>query len=149
MGSPIKENGLNAKKKYILALDQGTTSSRAILFDTLGNMVRSAQKEFKQIYPRSGWVEHDPEEILSSQLEVMKIVSSGCENEIISVGIANQRESVVVWDKTSGKSIYNAIVWQCRRTADECKRLVDEGYEHLIFERTRLTLGAYFSEKKL
>ena len=149
MGSPIKENGLNAKKKYILALDQGTTSSRAILFDTLGNMVRSAQKEFKQIYPRSGWVEHDPEEILSSQLEVMKIVSSGCENEIISVGIANQRESVVVWDKTSGKSIYNAIVWQCRRTADECKRLVDEGYEDLIYERTGLTLDAYFSATKL
>ena len=149
MGSPIKENGLNAKKKYILALDQGTTSSRAILFDTLGNMVRSAQKEFKQIYPRSGWVEHDPEEILSSQLEVMKTVSSGCENEIISVGIANQRESVVVWDKTSGKSIYNAIVWQCRRTADECKRLADEGYEDLIYERTGLTLDAYFSATKL
>lgn len=121
---------MNNGSKYILSIDQGTTSSRAVLFDKNGNAVKKSQKEFKQIYPRAGWVEHDPEDIFQSQLEVMRDVALGA--DVLAVGIANQRETVIVWDKTTGKAVYNAIVWQCRRTAQECERLINEGYEELI-----------------
>ena len=138
---------MNNGSKYILSIDQGTTSSRAVLFDKNGNAVKKSQKEFKQIYPRAGWVEHDPEDIFQSQLEVMRDVALGA--DVLAVGIANQRETVIVWDKTTGKAVYNAIVWQCRRTAQECERLINEGYEELIYERTGLPTDAYFSATKL
>lgn len=138
---------MNNGSKYILSIDQGTTSSRAVLFDKNGNAVKKSQKEFKQIYPRAGWVEHDPEDIFQSQLEVMRDVVLGA--DVLAVGIANQRETVIVWDKTTGKAVYNAIVWQCRRTAQECERLINEGYEELIYERTGLPTDAYFSATKL
>ena len=112
-------------KKYILALDQGTTSSRALLFDRDQNMVSACQKEFTQIYPQEGWVEHDPMEIWSSQYGVMMeaVAQSGVSaEEIAGIGITNQRETTVLWDRNTGKPIYNAIVWQCRRTADKIGR---------------------------
>lgn len=138
--------------KYIISLDQGTTSSRAIVFDKKGNIVASAQKEFKQIYPQAGWVEHDPEEIWNSQIEVFKHaveksrISLGC---VTAIGITNQRETTVVWDKNTGKPIYNAIVWQCRRTAEYCDKLKSQGYDEIIFNKTGLTVDAYFSATKL
>ena len=117
-------------KKYILALDQGTTSSRAILFDRDQNMISVCQKEFTQIYPQEGWVEHDPMEIWSSQYGVMMeaVAQSGVSaEEIAGIGITNQRETTVLWDRNTGKPIYNAIVWQCRRTADIVDGLLKEG----------------------
>ena len=122
-------------KKYIVALDQGTTSSRAIVFDRAQNIVAVAQKEFPQLYPRAGWVEHDPIELYSCQVGVMMeaITRSGISaEEIAAVGITNQRETTVVWDKTTGQPIYNAIVWQCRRTADICGGLRALGLEQYI-----------------
>lgn len=140
-------------KKYIISLDQGTTSSRAILFDLEKKSIKvTKNKEFSQIYPKPGWVEHDPEEIWQSQLEVLKDVinNSGISsNDIICIGIANQRETVVVWDKNTGKPIYNAIVWQCRRTADICDKLKTEGFEEIIKEKTGLVIDAYFSGTKI
>ena len=134
-------------KKYILSLDQGTTSTRAIVFDENGIPVRTAQREFRQLYPRPSYVEHDPKDILATSLEVMREASEGF--DIAAVGIANQRETVIVWDKNSGEPVYNAIVWQCRRTADKCNRLKEEGYEDLLYERTGLSADAYFSATKL
>ena len=122
-------------KKYIVALDQGTTSSRAIVFDRAQNIVAVAQKEFPQIYPRSGWVEHDPMELYSGQYGVMMeaIVRGGIDpSEIAAIGITNQRETTVVWEKATGRPIYNAIVWQCRRTAELCDHLRAEGWEPYI-----------------
>ncbi len=139
-------------KKYILALDQGTTSSRAILFDKKGQIVSKAQKEFKQIYPKAGWVEHDPEEIWTTQLEVSKevIKKAGIElSEISSIGITNQRETTVVWDKNTGVPVYNAIVWQCRRTSDFCDNLKLRGLEKVIQKKTGLVIDAYFSGSKI
>lgn len=139
-------------KKYIVSLDQGTTSSRAIVFDDKGNIVGVAQKEFKQIYPRAGWVEHDPEDIWNSQIEVFKqaISKSGVSLcDIAAIGITNQRETAIVWDKTTGKPVYNAIVWQCRRTADYCDSLKAKGYDEMIYSKTGLTVDAYFSVTKL
>lgn len=140
-------------KKYIVSLDQGTTSSRAILFDLENKSIKATKnKEFTQIYPKPGWVEHDPEEIWQSQLEVLKDVinNSGISsNDITCIGIANQRETVVVWDKNTGKPIYNAIVWQCRRTADICDKLKTEGFEEIIKEKTGLVIDAYFSGTKI
>lgn len=140
-------------KKYIVSLDQGTTNSRAILFDLENKSIKATKnKEFTQIYPKPGWVEHDPEEIWQSQLEVLKDVinNSGISsNDIICIGIANQRETVVVWDKNTGKPIYNAIVWQCRRTADICDKLKTEGFEEIIKEKTGLVIDAYFSGTKI
>ena len=112
--------------RFILALDQGTTSSRAILFDKDQNIVAMSQREFTQIYPKDGWVEHDAMEIYSSQYSVMMevIAKSGVTpKEIAAIGITNQRETTIVWDKNTGKPVYNAIVWQCRRTADICDNL--------------------------
>lgn len=139
-------------KQYILALDEGTTSARAILFDRQGRTVASAQHEFPQIYPRPGWVEHDPMAIYAAQYAAMTecIAGSGIDpEEIAAVGLTNQRETVVVWDKKTGKPLCNAIVWQCRRTADICAALEREGHAALIRERTGLRLDPYFSGTKL
>ena len=137
---------------YILALDQGTTSSRAILFGVDGKIVAQAQHEFKQIYPSSGWVEHDPYEILTSQLssavEVLGKISVR-PRDLNAIGITNQRETTLVWDRESGKPIYNAIVWQDRRTAQACQRLRDSGAEEMVRQRTGLLLDPYFSATKV
>ena len=117
--------------KYVMALDQGTTSSRAIIFDEHQNIVNMAQKEFTQHYPKAGWVEHDPLEIYASQYGVLVevLARSGMEaGEISAIGITNQRETTIVWDKNTGRPVYNAIVWQCRRTSDFCTNLVERGY---------------------
>ena len=138
--------------KYILALDQGTTSSRAIVFNELGEILGSAQQEFPQIYPKSGWVEHSPNEILSSQVGVIPeaLIRAGVSSEdIAAIGITNQRETTIVWDKRTGKPVYNAIVWQCRRTAEYCEQLKADGLDKLIYEKTGLVLDAYFSATKL
>ena len=137
---------------YILALDQGTTSSRAILFDKAQNIVGIAQKEFTQFYPHQGWVEHDPQEIFSSQYAVMMevIAQTGIEpSDIAGIGITNQRETTVVWDRTTGRAIYNAIVWQCRRTSDIIDRVVAAGHGDYIQSVTGLVPDAYFSASKI
>ncbi len=139
-------------KKYILSLDQGTTSSRAILFDADQHIIGVAQREFTQIYPNEGWVEHDPMEIYSSQYGVMMevIAKSGVDpSEIASIGITNQRETTIMWDKLTGKPIYNAIVWQCRRTAKICDDLTKAGLADYIKENTGLVIDAYFSGTKI
>ncbi len=140
------------EKKYIMSLDQGTTSSRAIIFDKDQNIVATAQKEFTQYYPHEGWVEHDAMEIYSSQYGVMveAIVKSGINpEEIAGIGITNQRETTILWDKTTGRPVYNAIVWQCRRTADICDELVEKGLDKYIKESTGLVVDAYFSATKI
>ena len=140
------------EKKYILALDQGTTSSRAIIFNHNGEIVKTAQSEFTQYYPKSGWVEHDPMEIWGSQSGVAREVleTAGIRPEEISaIGITNQRETTVVWDKATGKPIYNAIVWQCRRTADICNDLKAKGLEDYVKKNTGLLIDAYFSGTKI
>ncbi|MCY3917026.1 MAG: glycerol kinase GlpK [Chloroflexi bacterium] len=133
---------------YILALDQGTTSSRAILFDRNGSIMRSAQKEFRQFYPRPGWVEHDAEEIWASQLEVARAVIDD-PAAITAIGISNQRETTIIWDRTTGEPIHNAIVWQDRRTSALCDELKAEGFDQTILERTGLVTDAYFSATKV
>jgi glycerol kinase len=139
-------------KKYILALDQGTTSSRAIIYNLEGAIVKIAQKEFTQIYPKAGWVEHDPMEIWGSQSgvasEILATTGIGAE-EIAAIGITNQRETTIVWEKKTGKPIYNAIVWQCRRTSGICDELKAVGMEKYIRENTGLVLDAYFSGTKV
>jgi glycerol kinase len=140
------------EKKYVLALDQGTTSSRAILFDRSGNIVGAAQKEFTQIYPKAGWVEHDAMEIWGTQSGVAREVleTAGIlPQEIAAIGITNQRETAIVWDKNTGKPIYNAIVWQDRRTAGICDELKAKGLEPYIRENTGLVADAYFSGTKV
>lgn len=138
--------------KYIMALDQGTTSSRCILFDKQGKILSMAQKEFSQIYPNPGWVEHNPMEIWSSQMavatEAMAMVGAGAE-DISGIGITNQRETAIVWDKKTGIPIYNAIVWQCRRTADRIDALNAEGCGEIIRKKTGLIPDAYFSATKI
>jgi glycerol kinase len=139
-------------KKYILAFDQGTTSSRAIVFDHDGLPVAIAQKEFTQIYPKPGWVEHNPDEIWSTQAGVAfeAMTKAGLTGVNISaIGITNQRETTVVWDKKSGRSVYNAIVWQDRRTADYCDQLKNEGFGQMILNKTGLIPDAYFSATKI
>lgn len=139
-------------KKYILALDQGTTSSRAIVFDKDGMIVGTSQKEFTQIYPKAGWVEHDAMEIWGTQSGVAREVleKTGVRpEEVAAIGITNQRETTVVWDKNTGKPIYNAIVWQCRRTAAICDELKAKGLEASIKEKTGLVVDAYFSGTKV
>ena len=139
-------------KQYVMALDQGTTSSRCILFDKQGNICSMAQREFKQIYPKPGYVEHNPMEIWSSQLgvaiEAMAMVNAKPEN-IAGIGITNQRETTIVWDKTTGKPVYNAIVWQCRRTADKIDQLKKDGMEEKVRTKTGLVPDAYFSATKI
>lgn len=138
--------------KYVLALDQGTTSSRAILFDRDQNILGVSQKEFTQHYPQEGWVEHDPMEIWSSQYAVMMevVAQSGVDSsEIASIGITNQRETTILWDRETGRPIYNAIVWQCRRTADIVDGLIADGLEEYIRKTTGLIPDAYFSATKI
>ncbi len=138
--------------KYILALDQGTTSSRAMLFDVQGNIVSSAQKEFTQIFPQPGWVEHDPEEIWSTQFGTLAeaVAKAGIQmKHIAGIGITNQRETTIVWEKNTGKPIYNAIVWQDRRTAPYCDQLKSQGLADEIRSRTGLIIDSYFSATKL
>ena len=140
------------EKKYVLALDQGTTSSRCILFDYNGKICSMAQKEFGQIYPKAGWVEHDPVEIWSSQISVLSEAMSkiSCKaEEIAAIGITNQRETTIVWDKDTGKPIHNAIVWQCRRTSDMIDTLNAEGFGDVIRAKTGLIPDAYFSATKI
>jgi glycerol kinase len=139
-------------ESYILALDQGTTSSRAILFNHSGNIASVAQKEFTQIFPKPGWVEHDPDEIWSSQFSVMAEVIARqniTPRNIAGIGITNQRETTVVWDRATGKPVYNAIVWQDRRTAAYCDELKKQGAANIIQQKTGLVLDAYFSATKL
>lgn len=139
-------------KKYILSFDQGTTSSRAILFDHNGKIKGVSQKEFKQMFPKSGWVEHDAMEIWGSQSGVAREVleTAGVKpDEVAAIGITNQRETTVVWDKNTGRPVYNAIVWQCRRTAAICDELKRKGWEERIKEKTGLVIDAYFSATKI
>ncbi len=149
----IKLRGEVFMEKYIVALDQGTTSSRAIIFDKEQNIIGVSQKEFNQIYPREGWVEHDPMEIWATQYSVLQEVMAKCnitQENIAAIGITNQRETAIVWDKNTGVPIYNAIVWQCRRTANICDELKErEGLLEYIKENTGLILDAYFSGTKI
>lgn len=138
--------------KYIMALDQGTTSSRSILFNEKGQIISVAQKEFTQIFPKGGWVEHNPMEIWSSQFSVAAEVMAKlnvCVEDIAAIGITNQRETTIVWDRRTGIPIYNAIVWQCRRTAEYCDELRAKGFDKVIREKTGLILDAYFSGTKI
>ncbi len=139
-------------KKYILTLDEGTTSARAVLFDKGGNAVSVAQREFKQIYPQPGFVEHDPVEIFSVQYaavtEAITAIGASAE-EIAAVGVTNQRETTIIWDKNTGEPIYNAIVWQCRRTSEMCDKLRADGLEEYIRKTTGLRIDAYFSATKI
>lgn len=138
--------------KYIMALDQGTTSSRCILFDKAGNICSMAQREFEQIYPKPGWVEHNPMEIWSTQYAVMSeamALLGAKPKDIAGIGITNQRETTIVWDKETGEPVYNAIVWQCRRTAKDINLLVKDGYADVIKAKTGLVPDAYFSATKI
>ncbi|KAE9630221.1 glycerol kinase GlpK [Defluviitalea raffinosedens] len=138
--------------KYVIALDQGTTSSRCILFNEKGFIQSLSQKEFTQIYPKAGWVEHDPMEILVTQIEVTKEAMQKLNvtaKDIAAIGITNQRETTVVWNKKTGEPIYNAIVWQCRRTSEFCDELKAEGFDKIIREKTGLIVDAYFSGTKV
>lgn len=138
--------------KYLVALDQGTTSSRCIIFDKQGNTINSAQMEFTQIFPKPGWVEHDPMEIWSSQLAVVTEAKarSGIEtSDIAAIGITNQRETTIVWNRHTGAPVYNAIVWQCRRTAEYCDTLKAKGFDKTIKDKTGLVVDAYFSGTKV
>ena len=138
--------------KYIMALDQGTTSSRCILFDKAGNICSMAQKEFEQIYPRPGWVEHNPMEIWSSQYavisEAMALLGAKAK-DIAGIGITNQRETTIVWDKETGEPVHHAIVWQCRRTSEYCDSLKEKGLTDKFREKTGLVIDAYFSGTKV
>lgn len=139
-------------KKYVIALDQGTTSSRCILFDKAGNICSVSQKEFQQIYPKPGWVEHDPMHIWASQISVMAEAMGqigAMSTDIAAIGITNQRETTIVWDKKTGEPVYNAIVWQCRRTSEMIDKLIQDGMDELVRERTGLIPDAYFSATKI
>lgn len=139
-------------EKYIMALDQGTTSSRCILFDKSGKIVSMAQREFAQIYPKPGWVEHNPKDIWATQLAVAteSLATLGARTEdVAAIGITNQRETTIVWDKATGEPVYNAIVWQCRRTADRMERVKKDGMEETIRKKTGLMIDPYFSASKI
>ena len=139
-------------RRYVLAIDQGTTSSRAMLFDRAGVLVGSAQREFRQIFPQPGWVEHDPQEILASVLATVADVLASARveaGELAGIGITNQRETTVVWDRQSGKPVHNAIVWQSRQSLAICEQLVTEGYAPVVREKTGLLIDAYFSGSKI
>ncbi|MCG9659453.1 Glycerol kinase [Vibrio mediterranei] len=143
---------MESKKKVVVALDQGTTSSRAIIFDHDANTISAAQREFTQIYPKPGWVEHDPMEIWATQRSSLTEVlaqSDIANEEVAAIGITNQRETTIVWEKETGHPVYNAIVWQCRRTADFCEKLKADGHEDYIRDTTGLVVDAYFSGSKI
>jgi len=138
--------------QYVLALDQGTTSSRALLFDHDGGVRAVAQREFDQIFPQPGWVEHNPEQIASSQIEVAveALAKAGARpSDVAAIGIANQRETTIVWNRETGEPVCNAIVWQDRRTADLCEKMRSEGLGAMIQQRTGLLIDAYFSASKI
>jgi glycerol kinase len=140
------------KKKYIMALDQGTTSSRAVIFDRQGKIVSMAAKEFRQIYPRPGWVEHDPAEIWNSQMEAARKALHSVNlspQGIAAIGITNQRETTLIWNKESGRPVYNAIVWQCRRTAPRCSEIKRTKFSQMIRRKSGLLIDAYFSATKI
>jgi glycerol kinase len=137
---------------YILALDQGTTSSRAILFTRDGRIHAEAHQEFKQLYPKPGWVEHDPFDILTSQFSSIVEVLGKAQlrpRDIVALGVTNQRETTIVWDRETGKPIYNAIVWQDRRTAQHCEQVIRDGAEAAVREKTGLLIDSYFSGTKI
>ena len=139
-------------EKYVMALDQGTTSSRVIIFNKKGEIVAKAQTEFEQYYPKNGWVEHDPNEILFSEMQaILNVLRQGKVDakDIAGMGITNQRETTIVWDKETGKPIYNAIVWQCRRTSEYADSLKEKGLTETIRNKTGLVIDAYFSGTKL
>ena len=139
-------------KKFIISIDAGTTSNRSILFNLKGKPVFSSQKEFTQYFPKSGWVEHDPEEIWRTTLKTLKDVINKAQKlkgEVVAIGITNQRETTVLWDKKTGKSIYKAIVWQDRRTEDFCRNLRKQNKETMIFNKTGLLIDPYFSGTKI
>lgn len=139
-------------KNFVIALDQGTTSTRAIIFNKAGEIVSKAQQEFRQIYPKTGWVEHSPQDIMGSTVAVIgeALVRAGITAaDVAAMGITNQRETTLVWDKKTGKPVYNAIVWQCRRTADYCEKLKREGFSEKIYNKTGLVPDAYFSATKI
>lgn len=139
------------EKQYIMAIDQGTTSSRAIIFDKAGNNVGSSQKEFTQIFPESGWVEHNANEIWNSVQSVIAgaLIESGVRpDNIKGIGITNQRETTVIWDRKTGKPIYNAIVWQSRQSAPIADQLKEDGHADMIHKKTGLVVDAYFSATK-
>ena len=140
------------RKKFIVAIDQGTTSSRAILFSIAGKPIYKSQIEFKQYFPKNGWVEHNPEEIWTKTKKVLLDVinkSKRLKGEILTIGITNQRETTILWDRVSGKSVYNAIVWQDRRTAGFCKKYKTSKRERLINTKTGLLIDPYFSGTKI
>ena len=139
-------------KKFIVSIDQGTTSSRVVLFDTKGNINFISQYEFKQYFPRNGWVEHNPNEIWSTTIKALKQVikkAKSLKGHILTIGITNQRETTVIWNKNTGKPVYNAIVWQDRRTSTICDKLQREGTDKLFYKKTGLVLDAYFSGTKI
>ena len=139
-------------EQYILSLDQGTSSSRAIVFDRKGQICSMAQREFTQIFPKPGWVEHNPHEIWSSQASVIAEAIAAIDINglnIAGIGITNQRETAILWDRRTGQPVYNAIVWQCRRTAEICDRLKADGLGETVTEKTGLLIDAYFSGTKL
>ena len=140
------------EKKYVLAIDQGTTSSRAMLFDRQGKVAGVAQREFGQIFPQPGWVEHNPREIMTSVYTTITELLNNAQidaREISGIGITNQRETAVVWDKATGQPIYNAIVWQSRQTKDICTQLKEAGHEQMVRDKTGLLIDAYFSGTKV
>ena len=139
-------------KKFIISIDQGTTSSRAILFDLKGKPIFVSQTEFTQYFPKGGWVEHNPEEIWKTTLKVLRNVikkSKALKGKILTIGITNQRETTILWDKTTGKAVYNAIVWQDRRSSEYCKKLIRQKKETIIYNKTGLLIDAYFSATKI
>ena len=143
---------MNFRHKYVLAIDQGTTTSRAILFNRQGQVITLSQKTFQQYFPKPGWVEHDPNEIWYTQSLAIKEAMAKADvtdDHIACIGIANQRETTIVWDRETGFPVYNAIVWQCRRTADQIERLKEEKFDELIRERTGLIADPYFSASKI
>ena len=147
-----KRKGYVALQQYIMSLDSGTTSNRCILFDRQGQLCSMAQKEFTQIFPQPGWVEHDPEEIFATQMEVARQAMANLRlssADIAAIGITNQRETTIVWNKFTGKPVYNAIVWQCRRTANYCESLKAQGWTETIRQKTGLIIDPYFSATKI
>lgn len=143
---------MTTERKYIIALDQGTTSSRTVVLDHDANIICSSQREFSQIYPKAGWVEHDPLEIYATQYSTMTeaLAHAGIQtNQVAAIGITNQRETTIVWNKKTGKPVYNAIVWQCRRTAEICEELKEQGLEDYVRDNTGLVIDPYFSGTKI
>ena len=139
-------------KKFIVSIDAGTTSNRSILFDLKGKPIFSSQKEFTQFFPRNGWVEHNPEEIWKTTVRTLNDVikkARKLKGKILSIGITNQRETTVLWDKKNGKTVYRAIVWQDRRTENYCKKLRNQNKDTMIFNRTGLLIDPYFSGTKI